>query len=436
MRKMKDSGSEKIGEIPVDWTVVPLKYLVTFMPHDKMDLHDEDTVGYLPMEQLHTGWMTPTEKSYGKLTTGLTYFANDDIVMAKVTPCFENGEIAVASNLARGIGFGSSELFVFRAQEMDRDYLFYFLQNPRFIADCASTMVGTGGLKRISTTYLMRYEIPLPPREEQKRFSNFLKQYSAKIDRMMHRAQHLIDQLNEYKQSLITETVTKGLHPEVARKDSGIKWIGEIPDSWNVGQIKYFVSIKAGMTLGKKYTESEKARLVERPYLRVANVQNGHLWLDDVKFINVLPEEIDDFTLHDGDLLMNEGGDRDKLARGCIWHNEIEGCLHQNHVFAVRTKENLDVKYLAYVTASDVGRNYFDLTAKKTTNLASTNSSTILKFKIPIPSYEEQHDIVSFLDEKCSAIDAKIAKRRKLMNELSEYKRSLIYEVVTGKREV
>lgn len=134
---------------------------------------------------------------------------------------------------------------------------------------------------------------------------------------------------------------------------------------------------------------------------------------------------------------MTEGGDRDKLGRGCIWNGEITPCLHQNHVFAVNTiSERLDVRYLDYVTTSDVARNYFDYTAKKTTNLASTNSTTILEFHIPIPPISEQIEIIKLLQDKCSAIDSTIANKQALIEKLTAYKKSLIYEVITGKKEV
>lgn len=134
---------------------------------------------------------------------------------------------------------------------------------------------------------------------------------------------------------------------------------------------------------------------------------------------------------------MTEGGDRDKLGRGCVWKGELEVCLHQNHVFAVTTDENkLDVFYLDYVTTSDIARNYFDYTAKKTTNLASTNSTAIMQFRLPIPPIDEQKEIVRYLDKKVTETNIIIEKKEKIIDKLQEYKKSLIYEVVTGKKEV
>lgn len=351
--------------------------------------------------------------------------------MAKVTPCFENGEIAVASNLAQGIGFGSSELFVFRAQEMDRDYLFYFLQNPRFIADCASTMVGTGGLKRISTTYLMRYEIPLPPKEEQKRRSNFLKQHSAKIDRMMQRAQHLIDQLNEYKQSLITEKVTKGLHPEVARKDSGVEWIGEIPSSWNKKRLKFLAEVKTG-PFGTQLKATEYVT-EGTPCINVKNIGYGSIKADDFDFVppSVI-ERLSEHILQEGDIVFARKGSIDKHA---IITQAESGWLQGSDCIRVRLQTDFDNRFFNYYLANS-GLKYYLASLSNGATMASLNGAMIENLLILMPPEKEQHEIAAFLDAKCAAIDAKITKRRKLIDELSEYKRSLIYEVVTGKREV
>lgn len=102
---------------------------------------------------------------------------------------------------------------------------------------------------------------------------------------------------------------------------------------------------------------------------------------------------------------MTEGGDRDKLGRGCVWQGQVDPCLHQNHIFALRTNELLNPYFLSYVTTSAVGRVYFDITANKTTNLACTNSSKVLAFRLPLPSIGEQEELVHYLDKKCTQID-------------------------------
>lgn len=277
--------------------------------------------------------------------------------------------------------------------------------------------------------------IPSPSLEEQERIADYLELKCKAIEETLELQEKTIGKLKEFKQSFITEIVSKGLNKKAIYKESGFFWIGSVPNHWEVGQLKYFASIRAGITLGKTYSDDEK--LVEMPYLRVANVQGEYVDFSDIATLRVREDEIEKYRLHAGELLMTEGGDRDKLGRGTVWNNEIDPCLHQNHVFALTTDDaRLDVHYLDYVTTSKIGRNYFDYTAKKTTNLASTNSTAIMQFRIPIPPIEEQHEIVRYLDKKVDDINRTISIREVIISKLNEYKKSLIYEVVTGKKEV
>lgn len=217
-------------------------------------------------------------------------------------------------------------------------------------------------------------------------------------------------------------------------KNSGVAWIGIIPSEWDVSALGKFITIDSGISVGKKYELGTP--LVEVPYLRVANVQGDHVDLSDVATIMVTPEEAEKYKLKNGQLLMTEGGDRDKLGRGCLWNGEIENCIHQNHIFSVQTNDRLTVRYLDYLTTSEVARVYFDLTAKKTTNLACTNKSTIQKFVIPIPKVAEQEAICDYLDGECKKLDRVLQAKANIIEQLNNYKKSLIYEYVTGKREV
>ena len=199
--------------------------------------------------------------------------------------------------------------------------------------------------------------------------------------------------------------------------------------------MRHCASVKSGITLGKTYSESTE--LFEQPYLRVANVQDGYVDISDLAVLSVSADEIEKYKLHKGDVLMTEGGDRDKLGRGCVWDARVDPCLHQNHIFAVKTNESLlNPYYLEYVTASKVGRDYFDVTAVKTTNLACTSSSKVLAFVIPLPSLEEQKEIIEYLKQKVGELDNLIAKKQHFIAELENYKKSMIYEYVTGKKEV
>lgn len=296
--------------------------------------------------------------------------------------------------------------------------------------------LGADGVRsNISVPMLLNLPFPIVPLTEQSAIADYLDTACSDIDTAIAMARASVDEYKLLKRSIITRAVTKGLDSNTETKDTRIPWIGAIPANWRVAPLKRFVSVKAGITLGKKYPPN--AELVEVPYLRVANVQGEYIDLSDVSTILVEPEEIERYSLKAGELLMTEGGDRDKLGRGTIWNGEISPCLHQNHVFAVSSRgEELDLKYLDYLTTSEVGRLYFDVTAKKTTNLASTNMTTILRFPIPVPPIEEQREICAYLEQKIDGINNILAEKQAMITDLEAYKKSLIYEVVTGKRRV
>ena len=204
---MKDSGIEWIGKIPASWEVGRMKYVADINAPCK-DVKQYERISYAPMECIKRGWMECQEISPLESSSGLTTFEENDIVMAKVTPCFENGNIAVAKDLINGVALGSSELFVFRARTVLTEWLFYFLQNSKFADLAKSTMVGTGGLKRVSPKFVSNYQMGVPSLDEQKQIADYLDEKCAKIDEIIALRTEQINQLKEYKKSLIYEYVT------------------------------------------------------------------------------------------------------------------------------------------------------------------------------------------------------------------------------------
>lgn len=205
---LKDSGVEWLGKIPTKWKTTRIKYACIFNPTIYNCFNQCESVGYAPMECVKNGYMENREISINEISSGLTCFADGDIIMAKVTPCFENGNIAIASNLKNGIGYGSSELFVFRSTNICTKFLFYFLRNNLFIEYAKATMTGTGGLKRVSPTFIKSLKFAYPCEEEQQQIANYLDKKCAEIDKLISIKQQKIETLTEYKKSLIYEYVT------------------------------------------------------------------------------------------------------------------------------------------------------------------------------------------------------------------------------------
>lgn len=206
---MIESGINWIKTIPITWKVSKLKYVADFSPKcDFTEVEPDTEVTYTPMEYIKKGNYIPNSEVIGKLSASLTRYEEGDIVIAKVTPCFENGNIAIMNNLKSGKGLGSSELFVFRVPEAIRKFVYYWMQNKLFIEQCVATMTGTGGLKRVSSYYISNSEILLPPSEVIDDICNYLDEKCELIERTIHQKELVINRLTEYKQSLIYEVVT------------------------------------------------------------------------------------------------------------------------------------------------------------------------------------------------------------------------------------
>lgn len=207
--EMKDSGIPHAGEIPQNWSVSPIKYVAMLDPKcDKSGLSEETKVSFAPMECIRNDTRIAKVAPVGKDNGTYSSFHNGDIAIAKVTPCFENGNICVMENLEHGYAFGSSELFSIRPKNVNNRYLLYCMQTPYFVANGAATMTGVGGLKRVSSYYMKNALIPLPSQHEQDSIVAYLDNKSKTIVELIAEKQCLIADLESYKKSLIYEVVT------------------------------------------------------------------------------------------------------------------------------------------------------------------------------------------------------------------------------------
>jgi len=432
MREMKDSGIEWVGAIPQDWKTDRLQWHLKEINVSNNPIQTKNILsltieaGVIPYaEKGNQG--NKAKEDYGQYKIAFP----DTLVINSMNV------IIGAVGISQYFGCVSPVYYVFEPIEgTDLRYIYYLFTNTGFQKEMRKYAKGILEIRlRISSNDMLKRIVPSPPFKEQQRIADYLNKMCAEIDAVLEKTRASIEEYKKLKQAVITQAVTKGIRGDRPMKDSGIEWIGDIPAEWRKTQLRHCAAIKSGITLGKKYEKTDS--LVERPYLRVANVQDGYVDLSVLTTIEVTQDEDLKYRLRAGDVLMTEGGDRDKLGRGCVWHGEIEPCLHQNHIFAVQTsKDTLLPEFLEYLTVSDVGRSYFDVTAIKTTNLACTSSSKVLAFTIPLPSVEEQAEIVEALNTKCAGIGALVAKKQQYLTEIENYKKSLIYEYVTGKKEV
>lgn len=255
-------------------------------------------------------------------------------------------------------------------------YLNYF--------DYNSYVSGTTRLK-LTQAQLKRIEIPDISKDEQQRIVSCIEELFSELDKGVETLQTIKEQLAVYRQAVLTS-----LYPEMT--------------SENTVQLDSIAEITGGITKGRKLDRSETIQL---PYLRVANVQNGYLDLNEIKTIELKHSEREKYLLKYGDVLYTEGGDRDKLGRGTIWKNEIKECVHQNHVFKARIdKKHALPQYVSYWSMSIPARNYFYVKGKQSVNLASINKTILSALPLPLPSLDTQKKIVTEIEDRFSVCDS------------------------------
>ena len=208
---LKDSGVEWIGQVPKHWEVKKLKYLAKFSPSkSEITCNHEESCSFIPMEKLKLNTLVLDEiKQIKNVYSAYTYFRDEDLLIAKVTPCFENKNFAIAKNLVNSIGFGSSEIYVLRTyNNLFNRFLFYRLQEQNFMEIAISKMSGTGGLKRVPSEFINNFQLALPPLCEQQKIADYLDKQTAKIDQAIALKTAHIEKLKEYKSVLINDVVT------------------------------------------------------------------------------------------------------------------------------------------------------------------------------------------------------------------------------------
>lgn len=307
-------------------------------------------------------------------------------------------------------------------------YLKYVFQSEETIQHLMSlSESATRSHARVNPSDIVKLKIHQPDLSVQESIAEFLDRETARIDGLIAGKERMLALLEEKRAALISRVVTRGLVPDAPLKHSGQAWLGEIPAHWRLQRLKQLAEVRGGLTLGKQYVGA----LVEFPYLRVANVQDGYLKLDDVLTVEVPASEAVPNLLAYGDVLMNEGGDIDKLGRGCVWRDEIAPCLHQNHVFAVRP-HSVDSDWLALWTSTLEAKRYFESRAKRSTNLASISGSNVKELPVPLPPIDEQRAIQQFLSGKEAQFESTHSEVLASLSLLAERRAALITAAVTG----
>ena len=426
----KESGSKWLGAVPAKWEVRNLRTLIS--KRAERDRPDLPLLSVAREKGVFVRSMTDADENHNVIPDDLTDYKvarAGNLVINKMKAWQGSMGIAPCD------GIVSPAYFVFDFRIANHAFGQRLLRSKPYVAHFAQASDGVRvGQWDLSIPGMRQIPVLVPSDDEQAAIVRFLDHANRNIDGWVRAKRKLIGLLNEQKQAIIHRAVTRGLQPDVPLKPSGIPWLGDIPKHWEVIPLKGVCSVQSGITLGKTYVDQN---LNEFPYLRVANVQAGHLSLKNVKTLRLPLSEAKRSTLQVGDVLMTEGGDPDKLGRGCVWNGEVPDCLHQNHVFAVRpSQKKMRPQYLAALLESHYAKLYFLRTAKQTTNLASTNKTTIGQFRLLLPPVSEQDSILAGLASELEPVVTAIARTEREIALMQEYRTRLTADLVTGKLDV
>lgn len=365
------------------WPSVPLREALV---HRKEFITLDDLETYRrPRVQLHAQGIVLRDAVPGAL------------IKTKKQQVVRAGELLVAEIDAKMGGFGivpndldgsivSSHYFLYRhnPERLDNRYLGWFVKTPAFRQQVEAQ--GSTNYAAIRPDDVLGYEIPLPPLDEQRRIVARIDALAAKVEEA-----RLLRARGAEEIDAIHASAANALFSEASVSDVPVVELGHVAE------------IRAGVTLGRKLVGST----IRLPYLRVANVQDGHLDLRVLKEVEIYPDERDKWSLRRGDLLLTEGGDWDKLGRGTVWQEEVAECIHQNHIFRVRLDATrFDPWYVSTLMSSPHGKKFFQAASKQTTNLASINQRQLKAFPLFDLPLERQRRIVAERNTLQVKIDA------------------------------
>lgn len=317
-------------DVPQGWQKLRLKRIANLNPSkgEIANLPDDMVVTFLPMEAVGESWEVDYSRTrpLAEVRNGYTYFRDGDILVAKITPCFENGKGALVNGCLNRFGFGTTEFHVIRSPNSETTkFLSYVVRSYRFKVEGAGMMTGTAGQKRLSDDYVKDFEVFLPPILEREKIARFLDRKTAAIDTLIAKKQRLIQLLEEKRTALINQAVTKGLNPNASMKDSGIPWIGEIPEHWEVKRLKFVMS----HTIDCLHSTPTYEKDGKYPAIRTADISPGELNIADANRVNDSDylDRIQRLKPQVNDIIYSREGERYGMA--ALVPPDIDLCLAQ-----------------------------------------------------------------------------------------------------------
>ena len=420
-RAMKDSGIEWIGEIPAGWESKRLKYIVSYNDESL----GEDTDPDYEFDYIDIGSV-----EYGKGITQYQHmqFADSpsrarrvvrdkDVILSTVRTYLK----AVATIDDRdNPQIASTGFIVLRAKkgQITPDYLHYSVLSNAFVSLVEAKSTGIS-YPAINASDVVEIKIPVPPIIEQRRIADYLNSECARIDAVIEQTRASIEEYKKLKQSLITQAVTKGIRPGRKMKDSGVEWIGEIPEEWTCEKFKYIAMIKSNLVQPDDY--------LDYPQVSPENIEKGSGKLLPCRTVREVGVISGNHLFFKGQVLYSKI--RPKLNKVTI--APFDG-LCSADMYPIETKINTE--FFVYELRADSFLSQISLITEDRVKMPKINQDELGNIPFAVPPGEEQEEIVSFLNEKCVSFDRIIDKKELLIADLESYRKSLIFEYVTGKK--
>lgn len=433
----RKSGIDWLGDIPNHWVFYRLRFTAKINPlkSEVSDLLPDKLVSFVPMEAIgeYGGIELSRVKPIESVYNGYSFFKDNDLLIAKITPCFENGKGAIATSLQNGIGFGTTELHVIRAdQDFSKEFLFYLSISHSFRNIGESTMFGAGGQKRISEDFIKDFRVFFPSYAEQQTIAQFLDHKTQQIDQLIAKKQTLIDKLNEQRIALITHAVTKGLNPAVTLKGSGVEWLGEVPEHWGVCRLRFLGECQNGINIGGEYFGKG------HPFVSYGDVYNNRVLPREV---NGLVESTDVdrkvFSVKSADVFFTRTSETiEEIAMPSVCMADIENAVFAGFLIRFRPNNNGLVKEFSKFYFQNASLRAFFVKEMNLVTRASLSQDLLRNLPVLLPSPSEQTAIADYLEAETQKIDDLIDLNQQTMDKLKEYRTALITAAVTGKIDV
>lgn len=427
-REMIDSNAGWIGSIPSEWSAYKLLYALERPifdgPHETPTVVDNgipfisvDSVNDTKNVDLNVCKKFISEEDFNEYYKK-TPLKQGDVLFTKAATI---GKTAIVDDRKYMVW---SPLAILRSgKHVNNEYLYYVLNCPNLIDYTAHFLGNSATQINVGMRELERAKLPVPPLSEQRQIVHFLDRKCSAIDTAIEKTKESIEKLEEYKKAVITKAVTKGLDPDAKMKDSGIEWIGEVPEGWEVKRLKYLFYINSGATPKSDNTSYWDGNI---KWVTPADFVTEQKWLSGGKR-NITEEGYNSCSatiVPSGSIIFSK-----RAPVGLVVLSAEPLCTNQGCLACV-PKTNVEAEYYYYVMS--VIPEQFERLASGTT-FKEISLTEFMNFKIPAPSIKEQRKIVEKLKERCSSIDSLIAEKQTAIDKWAEYKKSLIYYVVTGK---